>query len=162
MDISIQATLSSSSASQSSPATSCIKNNSTPYACIDLACITSEYAGRTVAVRLFDVGNGNGSLYVSIVPPSGSGATVAYASWATTSSINGYTAVQTKNGTARPYNGLWLDAVLALPASYTGDCVTQNSGWWQIMYASNDTQPTDKIAVGFSLIGSPMHLTTIG
>lgn len=164
MDITIQATLSTASASQSSPATSCIKNNSTPYACLDLACITSEYAGRTVSVRLFDVGDGNGSgsLYVSIVPPSGSGATVSYASWATTATINGYTAVQTKSGSSRPYNGLWLDAVLTLPPSYTGTCATQNSGWWQIMYASNDTQPTDKIAVEFSLVGSPTHLVAVG
>src|SRR5690242_3920697 len=81
MDIAIQAALSSASASQSTPATSCVKSSATPYAGIDLACITSEYAGRTVSVRLFDVGDGsgNGSLYVGIMPPSGSGATVSYA-----------------------------------------------------------------------------------
>ena len=36
----------------------------TPYTCLDLACIPTSYAGRTLSVQLFDPGDGSGDIYV--------------------------------------------------------------------------------------------------
>ena len=179
MDVVFQAALSSASANQNYPQTSCVQSNTDQYACVDLACIPTDYAGRSVTIQLFDVGDGyptasgNANLYVSVVPPSGSlpaGVTItpnyspappgittvdgdpaAIGSQFLSSYASG-------NSPYRPFNGLWLTATIQLPSNYVGTCVG-NSGWFQMAYISdNGIQPHDKVGVAFTLVGSPVHL----
>ena len=179
MDVIFQASLSFAAANQSSPATSCVQGNTDGYACVDLACIPSDYAGRSITVQLFDVGDGsptrggNANLYVSVVPPAGSlpaGVTITpnYSPMPPgITTVDGVAAAVGSqfmssyaggNGPYRPFNGLWLTATIQLPATYTGTCVG-NSGWFQMAYISdNGIQPHDKVGVSFTLVGSPVHL----
>lgn len=58
MDVIFQASLSGRQPNQNYPQTSCVQSNSIQHSCVDLACIPSDYAGRSVTVSLFDVGDG--------------------------------------------------------------------------------------------------------
>ncbi|HKV83771.1 MAG TPA: pilus assembly protein TadG-related protein [Ktedonobacterales bacterium] len=180
MDVVFQAALSSRQPNQNYPQTSCVQSNGIQYSCVDLACIPSDYAGRSVTVSLFDVGDGyqkqygaTGNIYISIVPPAGSvpkGTTIpiSYAPTPTgMSTQDGDIAAVGSSFTRwyapyRPFNGLWLTATIQLPSNYTGTCVG-NSGWFQLAYmvSNSNLQPNDKVGVGFALVGSPVHLTPL-
>ena len=169
MDVVFQASLSTRTPNKNYPSTSCVTSANNPYACMDLGCIPSQYAGRTLTLGLFDPGDGlgSGNDYIGVSPPA-AGGTITYPSNITTTTIDGVTAVVAAQGSYRPFNGLWLKVTLTLPATYNGDCTNnpnKTSGWWQLMYATdkdssgNPTfQPTDQLAVSFALTGSPVHL----
>jgi hypothetical protein len=57
------------------------------------------------------------------------------------------------------FNGLWVDATMSLPPSYTGNCQTGagGTGWWQIMYTGAGS-PHDVVTILVTLVGSPVHL----
>ncbi len=163
-DVILQGVLTNATPSRTSPQNSCVTSNGSSYACFDLACIPSDYAGRTLTVSIFDPGdagssNPNGTLNVGIVPPDPTKATVTYPSTAPQQTVDGVKSVKTFNGGQRSYNGLWLNAQVTLAPSYTGTCDVNGTGWWQVMYASTGgVAPTDKVGVRISLIGSPVHL----
>jgi hypothetical protein len=50
--------------------------------------------------------------------------------------------------------GLWINVPVTLSATY--------SGWWWQAHYSVTGNPTDKVAVKFSLVGSPVHLVSVG
>jgi Flp pilus assembly protein TadG len=179
MDVIFQASLSNRTPNQNYPQSSCVQNSTDQYACVDLACIPTDYAGRSVTIQLFDVGDGiptafgNANMYVSVVPPAGSlpaGVTItpnySPAPPGITTVDGDAAAIGSQflrsysggNAPYRPFNSLWLTATIQLPASYTGTCVG-NSGWFQMAYISdNGIQPHDKVGVAFTLVGSPVHL----
>lgn len=179
MDVIFQASLSQATANQNYPQSSCVQNDTDKYACVDLACIPTDYAGRSITVQLFDIGDGyplssgNANLYVSVVPPAGSlpaGVTITPNYSPTPPGITTVdgdpaaigsqftSAYAGGNSPYRPFNGLWLTATIQLPSSYTGTCVG-NSGWFQLAYITdNGIQPHDKAGVSFTLVGSPVHL----
>lgn len=166
MDVTFNAPLGTLTPNTQYPQSSCVSSNGTPYACMDLGCISAQYAGRTLTVRIYDVGDGQGSgnLYVGVVPPSrAGGGSVTYPSYTTTTTIDGDTVVLAASGSYRPFNGLWLDVTITLPAGYSGDCTASNTGWWQLVYASgNGFQPTDTVGVALSIVGSPVHIVPVG
>lgn len=171
-DVTFEQQLGSPPADANNPQTSCVTGGITlNYGCMDLGCIPAVYAGRTLTVGVFDPGDGSGDLFIGVVPPAGSGSTVAlqYPSYVTTLSGAGYdgdTVVQghySSNG-YRPFNGLWLDVTIKLSASYAGDCsgaTGSASGWFQFVYMSSNGNPGDKLAVQFTLVGSPVHLVPV-
>jgi Flp pilus assembly protein TadG len=165
-DVTVQQPLATAAANPNYPQTSCVNQNNVPYACVDLACIPTSYAGRTVSVQLFDPGDGYGDIYVGVSPPPGAGSTVTikYSHNYTTTTVDGVAMVHALSSNGyRPFNGLWLDVTVTLGPSYQGDCFSTGgksgrSGWFQIVYASSNGQPTDRLAVQMSLVGSPVHL----
>ena len=144
------------------PATSCVTSSTTGYTCLDLGCIPTAYAGRAMNIRLFDPGDGSGDIYIGVVAPAGSGATITYPSWVPTSTIDGDTVVHAhfNNPFYNAFNGTWLDATVSLPATYTGNCLLGNggTGWFQLAYASANGTPNDWVNASFTLVGSPLHL----
>ncbi|MGH2516624.1 MAG: TadE/TadG family type IV pilus assembly protein, partial [Ktedonobacterales bacterium] len=165
IDVVFEQTLGNANPNQNYPQTSCVSSTAYRYACLDLGCIPSAYAGRTVTVGLFDPGDApSGDMYLAVVPPSGSKVSVQYPSFASTAKIDGDTAVQVRyNNGYRAFNGLWLSVNLQLSSSYQGDCETTGgtsgkSGWFQLAYMSNNGSPHDKLTISFSLVGSPDHL----
>lgn len=167
--IAAQEPLSTANANPNFPQTSCVRTSTNPYACVDLGCIPSLYAGRTVTLGLFDPGDGSGNLYVGVAPPPGAGATVtiSYPSYTTTTTLDGDSVVQTRFSASsyRPFNGVWLDISIALGPNYKGDCFSTGaksgtSGWFQIAYISDSitSAPHDELGVKFNLVGSPVHL----
>ena len=167
MDITVQTPLQALQPDPNDPATSCAQTNGTPYTCLDLACIPTSYAGRLVILRIFDLGDGSGDLYAGVVAPAGSTASVQYEPWAPLSTQDGDSMVHThiNSPSYSSYNGLWLDVTLQLPATYTGNCLTgpTGTGWWQIIYANaTGANPSDVVGISFTLVGSPVHLVSLG
>jgi len=171
-DVNIQEPLSTANANANYPQTSCVENNASPYACIDLGCIPTVYAGRTITAKLFDPGDGSGTLYAGVAPPPGKttgsnpNVTIIYDNTTSTSVKDGITVVQAHTSTGyRPFNGVWLNITIKLSSSYQGDCFstgtkTGNSGWFQIVYIGNTTSdmPNNKLGIEFNTVGSPVHL----
>ena len=148
----------------SNPSTSCVFGFSapTPYSCVDLACFPTAYAGRTLSVQIYDPGDGSSNdIYVGVAEAGVGTGDVTYPGL-TTTPIDGDNLVQVRNPSYDLFNGLWLTASIALPSTYTGDCLPNGTGWWQMVYASTDSNPSDSVAVKVSLAGSPVHLVTPG
>lgn len=163
------------------PQYSCVTTNTTPYVCSDLACIPTEFAGRTISLRIYDPGDGspNSDMYLAIVSPNTANATVdyttAYGGAVQTASFDGDTAIHTRFSTAyngyRPFNGLWLNVRITFAPNYTGDCalttnLTNSAGWWQLAWLSPNGQkagnPTlDSTTISFTTVGSPQHLVAV-
>jgi hypothetical protein len=178
MDVTFQTALTNTPANPNYPQTSCVTSNAYNYACMDLGCIPTLYAGRTMTLSIFDPGDGAGNLFLGVSPPqgAGTGTSVAYSysggGAIPTVAYDGRNVFQVHTaGASPPYNGLWVDVTLTLSSNYIGDCATTSgktgySGWWQLVYLTTDTssasQPDDQIGVKFTLVGSPVHLTTIG
>jgi hypothetical protein len=81
MEINFTAPLAEQTLDPTNPATSCVTSAKYPYTCLDPGCIPTAYAGRTATLSLFDPGDGFGSdIYIGVVRPAGSGATVTYPS----------------------------------------------------------------------------------
>ncbi len=153
------------------PSTTCAATASpgVPYSCLDLGCIQTAYAGRTVNVSVFDPGDGSsGSIYTGVVEANvGSGnVTYPFLSPSYLTTIDGDSVVQAENGNQgyNAFNGLWLTARITLPPGYTGNCQSgaSGTGWWQLIYAGNGFVAHDQLAVSFSLTGSPVHLVPVG
>ena len=173
MDVIFQSQLTSQSVNFNYPQTSCIRSNTgSNYACMDLGCISSEYAGRSITISLFDVGDGTAPLYVGISPPPGislplSNITYPYFQGQTVTK-DGIPAIPVNTGGGTPLNGLWINVTVQLPSNYVGDCATSTgglsgkSGWWQLAYMSDTGGlPHDKLAVKFTLVGSPEHIVPV-
>ena len=146
----------------------------------------TAYAGQTINVDLFDVGDvGGGAAYVGLQKPDGT--------WATANSItdlgaslggasppsggSNVTAAWPGGGCATAcyqtaaggggaiYNGQWIRLQIQIPASFTGPggvaCTTTGTSncYWKMVYnvnASAVAGDTFSVEVGFS--GSPDHL----
>ena len=172
-DITVQQTLGNAAPNANIPQNSCVTDANYKYACVDLGCIPSVYAGRTLTAQLFDPGDGGGDIYLGIVPPQAGTADVTvtpgnYAGIEIDSGAiyDGDTVVHahySSNGVT-PFNGLWLNFTLHLKSTYSGSCPSSGisggtySGWFQLVYMSNNGNPGDKLAIQFNLVGSPVHL----
>jgi hypothetical protein len=144
------------------PSTTCITQATpgTNYTCLDLVCIPTAYAGRSLTVQFFDPGDGGGNLYVGLAEAGVGTSAVTYPAVPALyiSTIDGDTLVHVHFNGYNAFNGLWLTAAITLPASYTGVCTPgqTQTGWWQMVYAGNN--PGDNVGISFSLTGSPVHL----
>ena len=80
MDVYFSATPQLSTPNPSDPSTTCTTQASptTPYTCLDVACLPTSYAGRTLSVQLFDPGDGYGDIYVGIAQAGVGTADVSY------------------------------------------------------------------------------------
>ena len=166
MDFYFSSQLSNGPPNPSDPSTTCTTQASptTGYTCLDLACIPTAYAGRTLSVQFFDPGDGSGDIYIGLAEAGVGSGSVSYPGLAATyiSTIDGDTVVHAhfSSPSYTAFNGIWLTAAVTLPPSYTGNCQTgpSGTGWWQMIYASANGTPGDQVGVSFSLTGSPVHL----
>jgi Flp pilus assembly protein TadG len=167
------------------PQASCVTSAATPYACSDLACIPTEFAGRTVSLRVYDPGDAPGAgvdMYLAIVPPDPTTATVDYKAGyggATapiqTATFDGVLAVRTRYGSSydgyRPFNGLWYNVAITFAPNYIGDCALSTDlrnapGWWQLAWISPNATSAgnpslDSTTISLTTIGSPQHLVAV-
>jgi hypothetical protein len=169
MDVYFTSGLSTGGPNPTDPSTTCTTQATpaTPYTCLDLVCIPTSYAGRTLSLQIYDPGDGGGDIYVGVAEAGGGSANVTYpglaAGYVTT--IDGDSVVHARFNAAgyNAFNGIWLTAAVTLPANYTGDCNggTSSTGWWQMIYAGIGGQPSDVVGMKLSLTGSPVHLLTL-
>ncbi|MGO8949162.1 MAG: TadE/TadG family type IV pilus assembly protein [Ktedonobacterales bacterium] len=165
MDVYFSSQLSTQGPTSGNPSTTCVTQTSglVPYTCLDLACIPTAYAGRTLSLQIFDPGDGSGDIYVGVAEAGVGSGSVTYP-WLPGSDIvmkDGDSVVQAhfSSPSYNALNGLWLIAQVTLPSTYTGDCQANGTGWWQMIYATdNGGSPSDTVGVEVSLAGSPIHL----
>ena len=174
MDVYFTSNLSTNGLNPSDPSTTCVPTGATidtGYTCLDMACIPTSYAGRTLSIQIFDPGDGSGNIYVGIAEPGVGTADVTYPGLDPSyiATIDGDSVVHARFCTPitgpdyNAFNGVWLTAAVTLPANYTGDCSSgpSSTGWWQMIYASANGTPGDVVGMKLSLTGSPVHLLTL-
>lgn len=152
-----------------------------------LANVKEVYAGKTLNIRLWDPGDGNGDIFVQVLKPGPAatgtpeaGVPAPSCDWKRTD-INGNLAsasfkpnqgtasgangcmIQTTFGGTSPYNGNWADFLIDIPTNYTCDDTvdpTKDSGscWWQIKYYTT-ASTSDYTTWSASIVGDPVRLT---
>ena len=125
-------------------------------------------AGKTIQVRLWDVGDTNGlnNSQVQVLSPTSSGWSPVSMSWSATKvatsdvgpcpSGSG-TAITTFTGGTKQYNGCWLTINVVVPTSYTAP----QHGWWKIRYVTGSgstDMSTDLTTWMVDIRGNPVHL----
>ncbi len=110
-----------------------------------LAAIPAAYAGRQIALGLYNPGVGSGTITLQVIPPAGGGS-VTYPTWARTTTVNGAPALETSLSGDNLYHGKWVTLTLVLPPNYTG-------GTWQIRWDGTVAPPTRMITLRAALIG---------
>ena len=133
-----------------------------------LAQIANTYAGKTLQINLFDVGDAGSSTYLKIKSPDGG--TQSYVGFTYTSTTlegtagpsgsvtAGSSGLQTTNcssSCSKPFNDLMLTISIPLSSSYGSGALWQN-GWWQIEYDVSSANDTTTWAV--NVVGNPVHL----
>ena len=143
-----------------------------------LANISSEYAGKSLVVDLYDPGDGscgNGCSGFTMqfrTPPGGAPAAIPGNSAgsiackynskgsttigpATPNTSNNCTIKTLNAGSSSGiYNGLWLRVAISIPANYT--CTTDC--WWTVKYNFSSGTSTDRTVWTVTLLGDPVHL----
>jgi hypothetical protein len=141
--------------------------------------LTPDYAGLTVAIDIFDVGDissSSGKVVINILDPSGAVASSAqginiydlgvqrsnlatgqYAVIASAQNGNtkaSFVATDTSSGTTR--NGHWVHVELPVPANYNPP---PGQYWWSMQYVTGaGTVAVDTVTVAVGLKGGPVHL----
>jgi hypothetical protein len=146
---------------------------------MSLFSLTPDYAGLTVAIDIFDVGDissSSGKVVINILDPSGAVASSAqginiydlgvqrsnlqsgqYAVIASAQNGNiraSFVATDTSNGTTR--NGHWVHVELPVPSNYNPP---PGQYWWSMQYVTGaGTVAVDTVTVAVGLKGGPVHL----
>ena len=146
---------------------------------IPLFQLPPDYAGKTIGVDLWDVGDmsGSGSIYMGLIDPrtnalldltsSGTTATIynlhqARSNYGTGSAtlISNPAIVEalaTNNGSALADNN-WYHFDVPIPVNYNPG-VNPNNWWWSLQYrTTSGVTATDTITVALFLKGNPAHL----
>lgn len=149
-----------------------------------LANVGPQYAGKTLVIDLWDIGDSNGQVNVQIMAPSktvAAGTPVATCTWTRTKidQANGIPgALESGPNAASPcniqttdssgysaFNGRWLHIRVPLPTKYAGSCdptvnplTTMGSCWWRVQYISGG-QTHDATTWAAHMEGNPVHLT---
>ncbi len=134
-----------------------------------LAKIGANYAGKTLQINLFDVGDTGGNTYLKIKSPDGgsqnyTGFTYTSASLEGTAGpsgsvaagSSGLQATSCSGSCSHPFNDLLLTMNIPLPSNYGSSGLWQ-SGWWQIEYDVSSGNDTTTWQV--NVLGNPVHLT---
>jgi hypothetical protein len=146
---------------------------------MSLFALTPDYAGLTVAIDIFDVGDissSSGKVVINILDPSGAVASAAqgvniydlgvqrsnlqsgqYSVIASAQNGNtkaSFVATDTSNGTTR--NGHWVHVELPVPSNYNPP---PGQYWWSMQYVTGSgTVAVDTVTVAVGLKGGPVHL----
>ena len=137
-----------------------------------LAQIAPTYAGKTLQINLFDVGDTAANSYLKIKSPDGggTGGTQKYVDFTYTSATlegtagpsgsvtagsNGLQTTVCSSSCSVPFNDLMLTIGIPLPSTY-GTSTLWQSGWWQIEYDVSSANDLTTWAV--DVVGNPVHL----
>lgn len=141
--------------------------------------LTPDYAGLTVSIDIWDVGDissSNGFVRINILDPNGvvatspqgvniydlgiqrsnlaSGAYTVIAPVGNTTAS--FVATDTSNGTTR--NSHWVHLEIPIPSTYNPP---PGNYWWSMQYVTGaGTVAVDTVTVAVGLKGGPVHLTS--
>ena len=129
-----------------------------------LAQIANTYAGKTLRINLFDVGDNSSNSYLKIKSPDGGTQNYVGFTWSaakldgTSASSGSVTAassgLQVTSGSTAKFNDEMLTITIPLGSSY-GTTLWQN-GWWQVEY--NVASANDLTTWAVDVLGNPVHL----
>lgn len=125
-----------------------------------LAEVEEAYAGKDLAIELYDPGDGSaGNFHLSVLRPDGSTAQCQYSSPSGVMGASDTCRIQTRRTSTSPanlYDGKWLKVIVELPTDYSckpGKC------WWKIKYEFLDgARPTDRTVWRVNVVGDPVSL----
>ena len=145
---------------------------------MDLFKLTRDYAGLTVTIDLWDVGDiasTDGTVSVNILNPAGAVAsspqginiydlgaqrsnlaTRQYTVWASAASnrLASFVAADTRTGQSA--DNQWIHLEIPIPPSYTPP---SGQEWWRLQYVTGPgTVADDTVTVAVGLKGGPVHL----
>jgi hypothetical protein len=125
-------------------------HSSTLSATFPLANIPAAYAGRDVALHIFNAGVGSGNVTLALLPPAGGGS-VTYPGYLRLAINGSTTAIQTSINGDSHYHGKWVDLTLTLPPDYAG-------GEWQLQWTSDIAPPDATMTIAATLEGTAISL----
>lgn len=126
----------------------------------DLAEIGPEHAGKTVALKLFDAGDGSGDISLTLDTPFGKAQTCRLREWQDPDSPPpigpvrpGICEIDTTIGGASQYQDTWFEVQIPIPATYTcTDC------WWRVNFDASGGSFNEVTNWGISILGDPVRL----
>ncbi len=133
-----------------------------------LAKVGAQYAGKTLEINLFDVGDTQGNTYLKIKSPDGG--SQAYTSFTYTSASlegsagpsgsvsagsSGLQATSCSGSCTQPFNDKLLTIDIPLSSMYGASGLWQG-GWWQVEYDVSSGNDTTTWQV--NVLGNPVHL----
>ena len=136
-----------------------------------LAQIPATYAGKTLQINLFDVGDTSANTYLKILSPEGgSQNAVAFTYSASTlegtvkssgsvpASGSGLETTSCSGSCTKYFNDLMLTMTVPLDTTYgsSGTGGLWNNGWWQVQY--NVASANDTTTWAVDVVGNPVHL----
>ena len=145
---------------------------------MDLFKLTRDYAGLTVTIDLWDVGDissSNGSVAINILNPSGAVAssplginiydlgtqrsnlaTRQYTVWASAATNRLASFVAYNPNTGQSSDNQWIHLEIPVPSSYNPP---PGQEWWRLQYVTGaGTVADDTVTVAVGLKGGPVHL----
>jgi Flp pilus assembly protein TadG len=133
-----------------------------------LAQIDKSYAGKTIQINLWDVGDNQANSYLKIMSPDGGSqnsigfsytsaeldGTAGPSGTVTASGLGLQTTSCSGSNCSTPFNDKLLTILIPLNSSYGTSL--WNSGWWQVQY--NVSSGNDTTTWQVNVLGNPVHL----
>ena len=133
-----------------------------------LAQIPAVHAGKTLEIKVHDLGDVGGDAYVKVLVPGAAGYTQATFNWTAsgggppTSGTNA-TQIQVASGGTNRYDNQLITIDVVLPVTYSAPTPPgePGGGWWKIEYdLSNGGGGNDTATWSVNIRGNPVHLVT--
>jgi Flp pilus assembly protein TadG len=137
-----------------------------------MAQIPAIDAGKTMEIRMFDVGDVDADAYMEFLAPTSSAWTAQPFTWydsdvgdtnvtipyplpnSSATMSDGKPGIVTTNGGSRPFNDHWLIVDIPIPPNYTAP----QGGWWKLAYTYVGGAAHDRTTWKVTVIGNPVHL----
>jgi Flp pilus assembly protein TadG len=136
-----------------------------------LAQIAAVHAGKTLEIKVHDLGDVGGDAFVKVLMPTAAGYSQATFNWSAsgggppTSGTNA-TQIQVASGGANRYDNQMITITIVLPTNYTaplpaGESAAVGGGWFKIQYdLTNGGGGNDTATWAVNIRGNPVHLVT--
>jgi Flp pilus assembly protein TadG len=139
-----------------------------------LAQIAAVHAGKTLEIRVHDLGDVGGDAFMKVLMPTTTGYVQATFNWTATgggppTSGTGATQIQVASGGVNRYDNQMITIDVVLPTTYDaptpplvpGPGFEPGPGWWKIQYdLTNGGGGNDTATWMVNIRGNPVHLVT--
>ena len=132
-------------------------NDDDGTATVYLAEIKPEHKGKSLELRFFDPGEGDGTTWMRVQNPSGNVATGC--TWTlphTPANASGCSLRTTVSNNVQ-YNGQWVEVSIPIPQGYNCNTSTPTGCFWTMRLELNEQH--DRTTWEAHVIGNPVHLT---
>ena len=131
-----------------------------------LAQIPAVHAGKTLEIKVHDLGDVRGDAYIHVLMPTTANYQQATFSWNVNGGAwnNGATQIKVASGGSNLYDNSLITIDIVLPTNYAAPqpaTETLGAGWWKIQYdLSNGGGGNDTATWSVNIRGNPVHLIT--